>query len=387
MGYLNEYEVVDRLTPLATLSGKKGIFDKHNMVETMLRPSPYIPTLGIELELVADRYRRYMMPWKEIETVIAAGMKRGSDGMREDWPVNYSYKEELDLRPVQGTHITHAQEISLLKELGILNLKKTKSNYSKSFYPIHINIGIKPDFPVWEKMFNINPNEKISIEDWEYLRIRENSPIIKKTLQLSDCYLLARALDSTLWGTSVNRLTHPFNNHQSGYPLAGFAAKGWSGVNSRSIVETQFNEAVVEFRTAELWTLDGLRDFQRYIKTFLIIGAAAKSYLKLPVRERDIVLKAELENDVDTQIETIIGYEKFKEPHDAELALAWTDFRRSYLRLFRENGLSNPMLQYRKQEFNKFANALKINKSNSLANESRKIITKHRGIIGRIINI
>jgi hypothetical protein len=379
-----EGKVIERLTPLARLSLEpEKVLGKHKIVEHLMSPSPYLPSLGIECELIVNRYPDDLgMPWEQIKIAVDAGMKRGDDRDKD------IYKEELDLRPVQGTHIVHAQELALLKNTKILHLKK-RSKHEKEFYPIHINLGVPADTTYLYRNPYLNHDDYIPKYQWKNARQLQEAPIREEVLELSESFLFARMFEATGWATSANRIVMPFKTLKKTRKYSGHYAKGFSGITHRPPNETELSEPVTEIRTAEIWGDENLRDFQRYLKTIQHVGGALKSYMKLPINLRDEILLAELSGDNDKPLEVIMGYKDFSQPHDADLAYLWHELRHKAVRIFAEHNLTNPMHEYIKSDFKKFAKQLpSVNKSASeipLNTKMRSLLTQYRGKVAKVI--
>lgn len=384
MNSFAELKTIDRLSPLARLSLEpEKILTKHNIVETLLTPSPYLASVGIEVELLMDRYPNGVLPQSKIDQAISAGMKKGVDVYS-----GKGYKEELDLRPVSGTHVVHAQEISLLKKVGILHLKKNRHSHDDEFYPVHINLGIPSD--IRGKYGANTPTTYLGLHEWASSRTFEYSPIIEEVLGRSDSLLLARIFDATGWATSADRILGPYKAYKKNQKMSAFLHKGVGGVNRRSKYDSEFKEEITEIRTCELWGEKSLAGFQRYLKSIQYVGGALKSYMKLPMQIRDKILLAELNGDTNTPIEEIMRYDNFDLSHDADLAYLWHELRHNTVRLFDRYSLENPMKEYNGKEFGKLAKHLPtIGKSPSqlkMVQEARSLVTEARRKVMSIIS-
>lgn len=370
-----------RLAPLAVLNpNSQKPFERHNIVEKLIRPSPYLPTMGLECEFVLDRYSRGYMPWRKFREANFAGIKTGHDGELS------SYKTELKLAVNNGTHLVHAHELSILKNMGILHLRKKRDNYMTEFYPIHLNIGIPSDVP--DTGGANDPDEYLGLYEWAELRKDADSPIIPDVLGYSDTFLLARIFDATGWATSANRLKMPFEVYEDAGVMAGFMAQGASGVETKHPNITDLEEPVTEIRTLEIWGAESLINFQKYLRTIQHIGASLKSYSKLPMHLRDQILQAQLRNDSEIPLEIIMNYDGFDLPEDANLAYLWHELRLKSLEIFQKYELPHPMKEYNRKEFLQFAKHLPtIGKRRSqlkMMSEMRSLLTSYRG---KIVNL
>lgn len=376
--------VVSRLHPIALLKENAEMaVSKHNLVERMLRPSPYMPSVALEAEFVIDRYRSGQFPINAFNKVLSTGIKQGKDGLLTE-----GYKIELDLPSVSGTHLVHANEIAMLKQLGIFDLKDRRRNYLTEFYPIHVNLEVPADIPYWDEGRN-KPNKYFDRSEWIKLRYQGNEKIRQNVIGLSDVFLLARIFDATGWATSADRILMPFSVYKEKGILSGFMAKGNSGVTRRGFFSTDSGESVTEIRTCEIWGERSLPGFQKYLRTIQYIGSMYKSYSIMPLEVRDNILSSELRGNFDRGLELIMGYSDFDLPEDANLAYLWCEMRRKAIRIFTSHGLKNPMREYNRKEFVPFAKNLPTIGSRKprmgMMNEARSLLTNYRGKVASII--
>lgn len=381
----NTIEIPDRLINVAVF-GKKpaSILEKHKTLEKEINPSPYLISIAMELETFKQRYSDNKLPIRTISNLISEGeFKTGHDG-----ELDADSKWEVLIDPSFGSHLIASQEIKILREKGILNLKKIKGDHHKEFYPIHFNLGIEPDFP---SISYSRPSDRVPRREWEDFRMSNDASPTTAVVDMSDCFLLGRMFDATGWATSRERLLTPYNTRLSEYgEYLSYRNQGISGIRARSSDLTQHNEPVVEIRTGEIWGSDSLRDFQRYLKTIQVVGAALKAYQKIPLENRDMILSADTVGNTMRAENIIKNHDWFDLPHDQELALLWIKLRREVRNSFASKGLSEPMKTYYKDDFINLAYGLPSGKDSRKKKyrfmyNMRQILTNYRGKVVSII--
>lgn len=222
-------------------------------------PPPYAPTLGIEIEI---RERTLLPPeaknWTEkeknkytwskrelFEKTEAMGVGRGNDAF---W--------EFAHRPVRH-YATLSAEVQALMEMGLIN-----KDYQK--HSLHVTLG---------GVTSVGQGGE-------------------------GAFVLARALESTGWGTTGGRIMRPYLLQRGAWTY-----KGEAGVKERSKDEIALGgERAIEIRTMQVQGLAGL---DRLLRSSYLLGAALRAHQE---KERgDILASADTDGTMRDGLANIWG--------------------------------------------------------------------------------
>lgn len=195
-------------------------------------PSPYTPTLGIEIEIrehtvlpkeakdwdlfqKSDFFKDKIVQYRETEKI---GVGKGNDAF---W--------EFAHNPVRN-YTTLSREVQALMEMGLIN-----KDYHK--HSLHITVG----------------------------------GVSSEGMGGEGSFVLARALEATGWGTTGGRIMRPYLLKRGAWTY-----KGQAGVKERDIHEIQLDvSCAIEIRTMQVQGLTGL---DRLLRSCYLLGAALKAY-------------------------------------------------------------------------------------------------------------
>lgn len=257
-------------------------------------PSPFAPTLGIEIEIREETIlpeelhnkniyglpaSDYIMKSERRSQMLAEVRKRFKKTEVAGVPHSYDKFWEFSHRPVRN-YLTLSREVQALIEMGLISKEDQK-------HPLHVTIG-----GVWCG------------------RWRAGTVTVEK-----EASVLARMLEASGWATRGRRLLRPFYSKRDCW-----AHKGEAGLLQKTKENDRLEfgaENAVEIRTLQLQTISGL---DRLLRSAYLLGAALKTYQeegKMP------------------------GYFP-KSTERRKLADIWGEFSRRAAGLFIEFGLSSP---------------------------------------------
>lgn len=390
----------DRLIPLGKLTNwnEKLFFRSHSLLEKYKSPSPLMPTIGAEVEVMEDRFNSGKLPFTAIAKVEDVGIPFDTqDTFHSAGYGSLAGKWEAALQK-STVPILLAREIEQLRRKKVLNLKRERVYHPNEYYPVHVTLGdIIPDFPNFH--INVLENGKKQKKDWlewrfEYPPYKDlpedyNKNVDVNVLMSSDSFLLARIMEATGWATSKGRLEEAFDEDGNEYQ---FMRKGTSGVCGRGKSILTDNQHCVEFRTVEIWGEEGMIGLQKYMDTIQALGAMLSAYQKFPPILRDKILQYEYSGkDTKPMLELLreyypslqMGKEQF------ELATNWISFREDVRGLFELHELPNPMHEYGQQDFQELAKAIplknRVKKSDTITSMARDLVISHRAQVKKII--
>ncbi len=287
---LKELEIESRLETIKRLrheiSKEKGLEEETEEDKTKFlrrhwlgyreeNPSPYAPTLGIEIEIrdqsldAEDFYKKSNLIEKYRKTP------------RMGVPSGYDAFWEFAHRPVHYYH-TLSKEVAALIEMGLINQAYTK-------HSLHLTIG------------GITTYDKGGYEFKE-----------------GGTYLLARALEATGYSITGGRLLRPYLTGRMSWDAKG--AKG--GVLERFPEDIALGvPAAVEMRTFQLQGITGL---DRLLKSAFLLGAALKAYQREAVTGEKLdeteTKLAEVWGDFSNSLAAIFEEYNLKNPGEAWVA-------------------------------------------------------------------
>lgn len=195
-------------------------------------PSPYAPTLGIEIEIrertllppeaknwIKDEKIDFVEPKRKLfERTEKLGVGRGLDAF---W--------EFAHNPVRH-YTTLSREVQALMDMGLINKQYRK-------HSLHITLG---------GVTSKGPGGK-------------------------GAFVLARALESTGWGVTSGRIMRPYLLKRGAWTY-----KGRAGVKERDASEMQLNTSRgIEIRTMQVQGLTGL---DRLLRSSYLLGTALRAY-------------------------------------------------------------------------------------------------------------
>ncbi len=270
-------------------------------------PSPYTPTLGIEIEIrEQSAVPPEVEPWdkdefledkkKMYERTEELGVPAGNDKFWEfaHAPVHY--------------YATLSREVQALIEMGLINPQYPR-------HPLHITIG------------GITLGK--SMEDlYDEVAGREGRREVSETANNimpesgKEVFVLARSLEATGWSTTGGRLLRPYLAKGA---RQAWAIKGVGGVKERSRLEIGLGvPEAVEFRTFQVQNFTGL---DRTLRSAFLLGTALRAY------------QAEAKNT------------SWEEESDAtsgkELSGIWKHFSNEARRIFSEYNIPDPQDAWR----------------------------------------
>lgn len=377
-------DTLAQLTKHLPTEKSKQLLTRHHLKEHYEQNSPYLPTIGLEVETFRSRMPSGELDFDAIAEVEAAGIKRDKG---DSFPVKGKEgKWEVALEAVQGTQVLLMREIQELQKRGLIHLtpKVSETRY-RSSYPVHFTLGkLKRDFPDLfsrkDRMFfegdHYTEDElRTTIDDWvQYKDNSKHENVWKREHMFSDCYVLARIFDATLYTTSPQRLTSPYNSWKGDEPLGGYAQKGFSGVKSRDEDGKGFE--AIEFRTQELWGENAPISLDRLTNNAKYIGGAVLSFQKIPMTDRDKIISLELDGKFEEAEKIVETCTEYTLPKDKDLALQWLKLRKEVIDIFNNHGLTNPGHEYWGTEFRQLAAVLEL--------ESRKLVEGEKNMISEI---
>jgi hypothetical protein len=273
-------------------------------------PSPYAPTLGIEIEIPDET----VLPKELWQENLEKGGLSSQDfyDQRAEYQKKYAETEQIGVpngndlfwefahEPVRNP-LTLAREVQALIGMGLINTKYTK-------YPLHVTLG----------------------------------GVTSEGLGGEEAYLFSHALEATGWSTDSERLLLPYHNLKDSW--LGRLGRGKAGVRERGKFEEgssandmkMSNEqgignVGVEFRTPQLQSLSGL---DRYLHSAYYLGTSLRSFQEQKQNENN--------NDVTQK----------------ELADIWGGFSEKCGELFQKIGRSIkkfPMKHLRLRTWQKFS--------------------------------
>lgn len=274
--------------------------NKESLVYHEAHPSPYAPTLGIEIEIFkeailpeekkeGDRKNLHEYFWRkktEYEKTIPLGVPRD---VKENDP---AILWEFSNKPVRY-FLTLSREVQALIELGLI-----PKEYKKS--PLHVTVG------------GVTPEESEQCDGKEV-------------------YVLARALEATGWSTTGERLLSPVwkAEHRS------WNCKGVAGVlgRKRSTDKLEFEDVdcAAELRTQQLQSLAGL---DRLLRSAYYLGACLRAHQE--------IMRHENRNDLDPNWQP--------DATQKRLAELWRSFSLDCRDVFQTYGLTDPSQYWYKRE-------------------------------------
>lgn len=268
-------------------------------------PSPYVPTLGIEIEI---REQSALPPppagrrWAEVEKERFLSKKK------------LQYKKTKKLGVPAGNdkfwefahaptyyYATLSREVQALIEMGLIN-----QDYPR--HPLHITIG---GVTLGVSMDDLYSSGYGTTEISANERMPENG---------KETFVLARSLEATGWSTTGGRLLRPYLAKGN---RSAWAVKGVGGVKERKSDEIQLRVSkAVEFRTFQLQNFAGL---DRTLRSAFLLGAALKAYQADAAREpceigQDIHVRgklAEIWKEFSHQSRRIFSLYNLADPHTA----------------------------------------------------------------------
>ncbi|MEK7074310.1 MAG: hypothetical protein AAB968_00930, partial [Patescibacteria group bacterium] len=222
-------------------------------------PSPYTPTLGVEVEireqsvlppeakLWSETKREQFLnkkkkPYRETETL---GVGAGKDKFWEfaNEPTRY--------------YATLSREVQALIEMGLIN-----PNYPR--HPLHITIGGITLGVQMHELYEHADSRAVTVEEAADHFISGSG---------KETFVLARTLEAAGWSTTGGRLLRPYltkGEHNA------WGVKGVGGVKERKSSEIKLGiREAVEFRTFQLQNLTGL---DRTLRSAFLLGAALHAY-------------------------------------------------------------------------------------------------------------
>lgn len=265
-------------------------------------PSPYTPTLGIEIEI---RERTIPLPegserWsdnershflfeqkrREYEQTEALGVGRGNDAF---W--------EFAHNPVRN-YTTLSREVQALMEMGLIN-----PDYPR--HSLHITIG---GISLGVSMSELYGEDGMSIEQAADSLMPESG---------KETFVLARTLEATGWSTTGGRLLRPYLTKGA---HSAWAIKGVGGVKERPSHQIKLGvKKAVEFRTFQVQNFAGL---DRTLRSAFLLGTALRAY-------QTEAQGAPLERDEDPVIRE-------------QLSQIWENFSHESRRIFSTYNLTDP---------------------------------------------
>lgn len=405
----------ERVTPLQNMIAdlpkerQKSILENHNVELLALLPSPYYPSLGMEVETFSSRYPERRLPTEKIDRVEQMGLRRDKG---DSYPVKgKENKWEVVLEPVVGSQIILMRELQQLHRLGLIDLTSkldlkdkvsARQYWEMTYYPTHVTVGgVKRDFPSlmarkdvirFEDDHYTEADLRTSLSDWtEFNEPSKKMEGWQRKHMFSDCFILARLLDSTLYATSPDRLSGPFDNWKDGDEIKGYAQKGFSGVKSRDEDGENAIDAI-ELRTSELSGDNAFQNMDRFLASAKVIGASLRSFQKLPMNVRDEIINLQIEGNYEDAVNLVNTSPEFDLPCDRDLALQWLDLRTKLIDIFESHGLDNPGHEYWGTEFRKFSALLRLeqikfeNKEPNMISEVRSLVISKKSKITSIID-
>lgn len=275
-------------------------------------PSPYTPTLGIEVEIrehtvlspeenkelktleevnfseYHKRIEKKRVPYRKTE---ALGVPRGDDKFYE-----------FAHRPVRY-YPTLSREVQALIEAGLIN-----KDYPR--HPLHLTIG--------DISLGMSAADMYTYASGE---LNEEMPDHGK-----EVFVLARVLEATSWSTTGGRLTRPYLTKG---PTYGWAIKGVGGVKERERSEIALDtKTAVELRTFQLQSIVGL---DRLLRSSFLLGTALKAYQRIAQEkapgEQDAVEidLARIWDHFSFDCRELFQRYDLPDPHDVWRAPQWED--------------------------------------------------------------
>lgn len=229
---------------------------RHRLEYREDHPSPYTPTLGIEIEireqsvfppeakqwseLEKEKFlEKKKQPYKKTEKI---GVPAGKDKFWEfaNAPTHY--------------YATLSREVQALIEMGLIN-----PSYPR--HPLHITIG--------GISLGVSMNELYNQDTMSLEQAADNlMPGSGK-----ETFVLARALEATGWSTTGGRLLRPYLAKGS---HSAWTVKGVGGVKERPRHQIDLGvKRAVEFRTFQLQNFAGL---DRTLRSAFLLGTALRAY-------------------------------------------------------------------------------------------------------------
>ncbi|MEK7561122.1 MAG: hypothetical protein AAB539_04180 [Patescibacteria group bacterium] len=260
-------------------------------------PSPYAPTLGIEIEIREQSVRP-----KDAETWTDTQHSRWRSSTREKYsktaklgvPAGNDKLWEFAHKPVHYYH-TLSREVQALIEMGLIPMDKenaeddTISSSKKEWWPkhpLHLTIGGITTLPE-------SVSESVSTQ----------------------AYILSRALEATGWSTTGWRLLRP-------YKRRSWNIKGAAGIYDRYEDELELGQTKgIELRTLQLQSLTGL---DRTLRSAFLLGAALKAYQ---------------EEEIAKETNNVVSHQT---PERIELSQAWNQFAERCCDIFGQYGIEAP---------------------------------------------
>ncbi len=284
---------------------------RHRLEYREDRPSPYTPTLGIEIEI-------------REQSVLLSEATQWSEGDRERFleKKKHPYRKTEKLGVPAGkdkfwefanapTHYyaTLSREVQALIEMGLIN-----PDYPR--HPLHITIG---GISLGVSMNELYAEDGMSLEQAADELMPESG---------KETFVLARSLEATGWSTTGGRLLRPYlakGQHSA------WTVKGVGGVKERPRhqIELGVKEAV-EFRTFQMQNFAGL---DRTLRSAFLLGAALRAYqtdaggVPLEAGEDSVIRKqlSEIWKNFSHESRRIFSACDLADPQDAWQTPSYTD--------------------------------------------------------------
>jgi hypothetical protein len=255
-------------------------------------PSPYAPTLGIEIEIPDETVLPKEL-WQEnfVPDDSGSASQKFQDE-RGKYQEKYKVSEQIGVpngndlfwefahEPARNP-LTLSREVQALVGMGLINTKYTK-------YPLHVTLG----------------------------------GVTSDGLGGDQAHVFSHALEATGWSTNADRLTYPYVSDFSWVVRgeAGVRERGKEEGKSRNDMKTSDEQNIganvgTEFRTIQLQSLSGL---DRYLHSAYYLGTALRSF------------QEKLQNEYDN------------DPTLKELSDIWKEFSEKCTEVFQKTGIKEP---------------------------------------------
>ena len=273
-------------------------------------PSPYTPTLGIEIEIrESSVLPKQAKQWSEIDK---------KEFLREK-KKPYRKTEELGVPAGKHTfwefanapthyYATLSREVQTLIEMGLIN-----PNYPR--HALHITIG--------------GVTLGVGMEELYGEGFKTNNEEAADNLMPQsgkETFVLARSLEATGYATTGGRLLRPYLAKGA---LTAWAVKGVGGVKEREPEQIKLGvKKAVEFRTFQMQSLAGL---DRLLRSAFLLGTALRAY---QADAQGVSLGADEDPDIRRKLSGI-----------------WEKFSEESRRIFLEYNLADPKTAWRAPDY------------------------------------